>query len=84
MWFVFLIVVSLWVIINVVWLIDSFVSDFWIVSFVFVFNVEVVLFNIKIGGFFKNICVIVRCCFCLFESFMLCLLIIVFRLFGCE
>lgn len=81
-WLVCLIVVSLCVIIKVVFFFVNFFSEVWIICFVFVLSVDVVLFKIKIGGFFKNICVIVNCCFCFLESLILCLLMMVLRLFG--
>lgn len=47
------------------------------VCFEWVFRVEVVLLKIRIDGFFSSVCVMVMCCFLLFESFRLCLLIMV-------
>lgn len=51
----------------------------WIVVFIFELRVLVVLFNIKIGVFFRRIWVIVICCCWLFESFIFCLLICVVK-----
>lgn len=82
MWLVLWIVFSWCVMISVVCLIDSVFSVDWIFCLVWLFSVLVVLFRIRMGGFFKKVWVIVMCCFCLFDSMMLCLLMMVFSLFG--
>lgn len=80
--FVLMMVDSWCVIMRVVWFVEIFLRVFWMFCFVFVLSVEVVLLRIRMGGFFKIVCVMVICCFLLFESFNLCLFIWEWYLLG--
>lgn len=68
--------------ISVVWFFIRWLSVFCMRCLFFVLRVEVVLLRMRMCGFLSMVWVMVMCCFCLFERCMLCLLMVVLRLFG--
>lgn len=60
-----------------VWFFISLSRVFWINFLDLEFKVEVVLFRISIGGFFRMVWVIVSCCCCFLFSLLFWFLILV-------